>query len=126
MSTLNQFAGGGVKQIITAFVKDLAPTNAASPGGASSEDFYYRDITLGSPVNISKCVVMFDGASHYTGYPPYINNNTSTGVAVNTRTVTARLTSTTNLRLSTTYDPSAASISTYYYFTGRYTIIEYF
>jgi len=127
MSTLSQFSGGGVKQIKTGFIKAAAPTNSATPGATSSEDYYYYDITLsGDPVSdITKCVILFDGGGHYGNYTPYLSCGLSGSSVYTTKVVVTRLVDTTTLRLSQQYDPNAGASSIYYYTTGRWTIIEY-
>ena len=126
MSTLSQFSGGGVKQIKTGFIKSAAPTNGATPGATSSEDYYYYDITLsGDPVSdITKCVILFDGAGHYSSYGLSINGS-SGSLTYFTRIVTARLLNTTTLRLSQQWELTVGNTSAYYNTTGRWTIIEY-
>jgi hypothetical protein len=122
MSTISQFAGSGVKQIITGFVNQVPPTNASAGTG---EDYFYYDITHGGTLNTSKCTITFDGAN---GYPGYATNYNSAGTALtsNTRIVTTRLTSSTNLRLAAQFDFFIGNTAIYYYFTGRFTIVEYF
>lgn len=125
MSTLTQFASGGVKQIITGYVKAAAPTNSATPGGTGSEDYHYYDITHGGTLDPAKCVVTFDGGSHYISYSPY-SSPPGSSTAFVTRIATARLTSSTNLRLATAYETAIGASLNYYYFTGRFTIVEYY
>lgn len=121
MSTISQFAGSGVKQIITGFVNQVAPTNA---GAGSGEDYFYYDITHGGTVNTSKCTVTFIGGSSQPGYGN--QSGIGTNYIYNTHFVTTRLTSSTNLRLASQIDASIGNIALYYYFTGRFTIVEYF
>lgn len=125
MSTLSQFAGGGIKQIKTGFIKDAAPS--ANTSSTSNEDYYYYDVTLaGDPVSdITKCVILFDGASHYTTGSPLLNSFSSTGLATNTRIVTTRLENATTLRICHQVDIYIGASSIYYHTTGRWTLIEY-
>lgn len=123
MSTISQFAGSGVKQIITGFVNQVAPTNASAGTG---EDYFYYDITHGGTLNTSKCTITFDGASGYPGYGVNYNNYSSSSTLTNTHIVTTRLTSSTNLRLAAQIDALIGNNSNYYCFTGRFTIVEYF
>lgn len=122
MSTISQFAGSGVKQIITGFVNQVAPTNASAGTG---EDYFYYDITHGGTLNTSKCTITFDGASGYPGYGVNYNNYSTSSLS-NTHIVTTRLTSSTNLRLAAQVDVLIGNNAAYYYFTGRFTIVEYF
>lgn len=122
MSTISQFAGSGVKQIITGYVNSVAPTNASAGTG---EDYFYYDIVHGGTLNTSKCTVAFDGASAYAGYGSNYNSSAANSQS-NTRIVTTRLTSSTNLRLSAQLDANIGNNANYYYFTGRFTIVEYF
>lgn len=123
MSTISQFAGSGVKQIITGFVNEVAPTNV---NALSGEDYFYYDITHGGTVNTSKCTVTFTGSSGYPGYANAYNAGLTGSSGYTRRIVSARLTSTTNLRLAAQYDLNVGNSASYYYFTGRFTIIEYF
>lgn len=123
MSTISQFAGSGVKQIITGFVNSVAPTNASAGAG---EDYFYYDITHGGTVNTSKCTVVFTGSSGYPGYGPVYNYGFSSSNVYTNRIVSSRLTSSTNLRLAAQSDVNIGNSPSYYYFTGRFTIVEYF
>lgn len=122
MSTISQFAGSGVKQIITGFVNQVAPTNGSAGSG---EDYFYYDITHGGTVNTSKCTVIFTGSSSYPGYGVNYNYSLSS-VIYTSRIVSPRLTSSTNLRLAAQSDLNVGNSPSYYYFTGRFTIVEYF
>lgn len=122
MSTISQFAGSGVKQIITGFVNQVPPTNAFAGTG---EDYFYYDITHGGTLNTSKCTITFDGASGYPGYGTNYNNYSSSSLS-STHIVTTRLTSSTNLRLAAQIDVLIGNNASYYHFTGRFTIVEYF
>lgn len=123
MSTISQFAGSGVKQIITGFVNDVAPTNGSAGTG---EDYFYYDITHGGTVNTSKCTVTFTGSSGYPNYGAVYSYGLSNSNFYTRRIVSARLTSTTNLRLAAQFDQGVGNSLTYFYFIGRFTIVEYF
>lgn len=108
MSTLSQFAGGGVKSVQTGYVSTLASTS----GVDGDQDRAYRDTTISS-VNVSKSVVFFDGGFG-SGVVGARNPNSA-----EFRVPTARLTSPTNLRLSSNV---AVTSST---FCGQWTVVEY-
>lgn len=95
MSTLSQFAGGGVKSVQTGYVSLGAGT------AGSGEDAAYLDVTITAVSAINKCVVYFQS-----------------GYASGVQPLTARLTSTTNLRIS---HPTASSP-----IYGRYYVVEYY
>ena len=126
MSTLTQFSGGGVRQIKTGFIYNAAPTNSAAPGSTSAEDYFYYDVTLtGDAVSdVTKCIIVFDGLGHYSGYNVIVNGFSGSSV-YNTRMVTTRLQNTTTLRLCQQYDATVSASSFWYHITGRWTLIEY-
>lgn len=95
---------GTVKSIQTGWVND------ATTAG-SGEDSYYFDVTLGTAVVVAKCVVTFTSrmdsiyiAEGYTGLPAIES---------------ARLMSTTSLRLSRNYARTGSVV-------GRWTVVEYY
>ena len=87
----------------------------ATNGTANTENDRFLDITI-STVNVSKCVCFFDGSmagdSNRTGLISEPNHSIGA--------VTARLTSSTNLRLG-----CAATVGSTPWFSGRWTVVEY-
>jgi hypothetical protein len=89
-------------------------SGGSSLAAGSGEDARYIDITISS-VNTSKCLIMFVGGR---------SDTTATAMsevsASNTYKCTARLTSSTNLRIASNLDTSSFSN-----IAGRWQIIEY-
>ena len=96
-----------INSVQTGFVNNATPTELQS-----GEDYFIFNITI-SPVNISKCLVLFTGGQATTA----INAMTKTG-SVTSYTLTARLINSTTLRLSSVAPTNAQ-------FTGRWQVIEY-
>lgn len=119
MSTLSQFApfaGGGLKSFQTGYV--FAGTNLGS-----GEDKWYYDITVSS-VSTTKTIAGFEGS--FGGFDYYFNVGTAgmysrpNSSAYNGATAVAmtRLTSTTNLRMSTGAETNLVFIR------GRWKLVE--
>lgn len=105
--------GGGVKSIQTGYVDSTSPTTG------TGEDNRHVNVTISAVSSMAKCVVTFDGsgATNSNSSGGYSAPGTSSDVMV----VTARLTSTTNLRLGTksVAAQNAGGIA------GRWTVVEY-
>ena len=108
MTTLSGL-GSGIKSIQTAYV------NTAPTGNSTGEDLSYLDITISS-VDTTKCVIIWDGVFASISYAPI----SAPGTTYYSYLSTARLTSSTNLRLS-----AARTISAHT-FCGRYQVIEFY
>jgi len=80
----------------------------------SGEDKKYHDITI-SAVDTSKSIAFFEGSTSSTLYPGLYYGNSTYAIGV----VQARLTSSTNLRLSTASGSNMTTI------TGRWKVVEY-
>lgn len=109
---------GTIKSIQTGFV-NLATTD----GTTDTEDDKYVDVTLTAVGSTAKCICLFQGGHAYTTPTAdpqlalYVGSNGSIWSIV-----TARLTSTTNLRLGT-LDGGLGAASV---IVGRYYVIEFY
>ena len=115
MSSFSQFVGVGPKTIQTAYVDYANGTETTGTG----EDAIYWDITVATTLtDYTKAEVYFEGGISYnadTAKNAFVASDASS----NTSKVSARMTSVTNLRLST------PSTGTAYHLTGRYYIKEW-
>lgn len=107
MSTLTQFFGGGVKSVQTGYVN--APTLTAGSG----EDTRHLNITV-SAVDTSKTICFISGGASVSGQG--IGGFLKSG-GTNVAEVTWRLTSSTNLRVS--------SANAFDLWAFRYYLVEY-
>lgn len=101
--------GGGVKSVQTGY------TSGASLSSGSGEDTRYRDITISAVADITKCVVSFVGGGGPSDTAAAYKTDDSS--ASYSYLIFPRLTSTTNLRLS-----SAIAVTN---LLGRWTVVEY-
>ena len=110
MSTLSQFAGGGIKSVQTGYIA----TSSLSSG--TGEEVKYFDVTVSTVTDITKCFVTFNGSAAAGG----------TGVAgayffstsVITYAPTIKIISPTTIRIMS----NSGSI---FSITGRWTLVEY-
>jgi hypothetical protein len=100
--------GGGVKSIQTGFVR-VTPLTAGT-----GEDVNFINVTI-SAVTAAKCTVQFDGAADLGG-AGYLS-----GASDLSFVPTARLTSSTNLRIAM----RSGTSGTTYTISGRWTVVEY-
>lgn len=106
---IDLFSGGGVEAVQTGY------TSGGSLSSGAGEDTRYRDITISAVADITKCVVSFVGGGGSSDTAAaYKTDHTSGGVSF---LCFPRLTSTTNLRLS-----SAIAVTN---MLGRWTVVEY-
>ena len=110
MSTLSQFATGGVKNIQTGYV---ATVGIASGTG---EEAKYLDVTVSAVANIAKCLVTFNGSANSSGTTITSSYNASTSTFF---IPTIRMLNSTTIRIMVS-TPSASAI------IGRWTLVEYF
>lgn len=103
MSSLSQFLGGGLKSYQTGFVS----TTSFSTG--SGEDARYVDVTISS-VDTAKAFVLFQGA--------WDSTTSAAMTRAGGRDATYRLTSATNLRISTNSITGTAAL------VGRWQVVE--
>jgi hypothetical protein len=108
MATLEDLFSIGVKQVITGYVE-------ASASAGSGEDVVYVDVTI-SAVNTAKSVVFFLGGTGSSA----VNARLLTASSASSSSCTARLTSTTNVRISANTNLGTPIIS------GRYTVLEFY
>ena len=111
MTTLSElFPSSAIESIQEGYVA------ATSLTAGSGEDAYYTDVTI-SAVVVAKSVVVFEGIAGNIGSyaTAYTISSTYFG-----RKPTARLTSTTNLRIA-----SAGGTSPPTHMTGRWKVVEY-
>lgn len=123
MSTLSQFApfaGGGLKSFQTGYVNSGA--SQISIGTNNTEDSRYYDVTISS-VSTSKTITGFQG--NIGGYDGYWDTQSAmlmwhpaTSALRSTSMASTRLTSATNLRISTGYAQTAPIIK------GRWQAVE--
>lgn len=98
--------GGGVRSIQTGHINNQATSIS------TGEDLRYVDVTI-TAVTVANCVALFQGSiALSTGDAGFYTGTASQGI------VTARMTSTTNLRL-------AFAAAAYGFMTGRWYVIEY-
>lgn len=110
MSTLSQFAAGGVKSIQTGFVQ------ASFSLFGSGEEARYIDVTVSAVTNVAKCFVTFNGSANSGGsLTAAYYNSTITFTVI----PTVRVLNSTTIRIMSS-NASATNI------TGRWTLIEYF
>lgn len=89
------------------------PPSTVSVSG-TGEDARYIDVTI-SPVDVAKCAVSFDG-----GFSTTAANAMATVGGSDAYTATARLTTSTNLRIA-----SSISMQPTFYVAGRWTVLEF-
>lgn len=106
LSTL--VGGAGLSGVQTGHINNVTPSTS------TGEDAYYYDVTITAVGDTTKCISMFDGGAGTNANDGMLKSG-STASAL----VTARLTSTTNLRVS-----FQSTIGTYN-ITGRWTVIEF-
>jgi hypothetical protein len=102
---LAMLASGGIPGTVKSIQTGVNTTTSASTGTAGSEDDRYVDITI-SAVVVNKSVVLVQPIRDTSDGQPLCE--------------TARLTSTTNLRLS------RRGVTTENYVAARWTVIEYY
>jgi len=105
MSSLSQFFGGGLKSFQTGYVSTTTLTTG------TGEDVRYVDVTVSS-VDTTKCFAVFEG-----GFSSSTNNSMVKSGGNTAFDATVRLTSSTNLRISTNYADAAV--------VGRWKILEF-
>lgn len=117
MSTLSQF-GSGIKSIQTGYVGGLSATGS-NQSATNTEDYWRWDITVSAVVDITKCVIVFNGGSSISGNfgPSYNSSNILSGIP------TYRMLNTTTLRIMQFNPSSAGSILSFLW--GRWQIVEY-
>lgn len=106
-------AGGAGGSVVASLQTGYVGTNTVST--STGEDLRFVDVTISAVSNVNKCFINFMGVSAQGGaasgnyYPPSGANGTAA--------ITARLTSTTNLRLSCAVAMTGIS--------GRWLVLEY-
>lgn len=110
MSTLSQFATGGIKSIQTGYV---ATIGIASGTG---EEARYLDVTVSAVANIAKCLVTFNGSANTAGSTTSSSYNQSTSVFL---IPTIRMLNSTTIRIMVSSSAANAIV-------GRWTLVEYF
>lgn len=111
MSTLTQFAGAGLKSVQTGYVD----TSTLTIG--TGEDVRHLNVTIAAVQNPSKCVVRFVGG-HNSGSAA-VGGGTMKAGSLTVFEATPRLTSATNLRLSSTSGDAGRM-------SGRWYVEEYY
>jgi len=109
----SELFSGGIKSIQTGFVDSAS----GSAGTSMTEDWIYVDVAISAVADIAKCDVSIDGGGAVSGSPIAINIAMSK--TATTHEITARLTSTTNLRVS------MATSGTHHRISGRWKIVEH-
>lgn len=102
--------GGGVKSVQTGY------TSGTGLSSGSGEDTRYRDITISAVADITKCAVSFVGSGGNSAAESTQISNIGSSIFW----VSARLTSTTNLRVAMSSNPGGTP-----YIAGRWAVVEY-
>lgn len=110
-------AGGGSVNVQTGYVDTTTITT-----GGTGENASYIDVTISAVSNIAKCSVRFDGGGT-TSTPPNIFQTYAKSGATVSFMCTARLTSTTNLRISSPASTTSSNFTTQ--ISGRWTVEEF-
>lgn len=117
-------AAGGGSVIKSSQSGYLNTSSISTTGSAGTEDYRYVDVTI-SAVDVTKAIVTFEGsmgsqggANATGGYAQY-GNNTITSIP------TARLTSSTNLRISVSDKNNGLSLNSSTSINGRWKVVEF-
>jgi hypothetical protein len=114
MSTLSALLGGGIKSVQTGYV------STSTISASTSEDENYVDVTITAVADYQKCLCIFQGGMAGSTGGVSDGQAMAKGDTSYSHEVTARLTSTTNLRLSSTM-----VVNTNKYLAGRWYVVEY-